>query len=237
VNKFNKRLKRIKYLTFKTSKWFLFLFGIFTFLLFLLSFTDIPFLAYHKLGTGLPPLHEKPDVIVVMGGSGMPSPDGLIRTYFASEAAKLFPTAEIIIALPYNEEDSLYQLDLMANELVIRGIDSTRIIYEPLGYNTRSQAVNIGAMYTNKSQIDMLIVTTPEHMYRSIQSFKKVGFLQVGGLPTFEKPLDEVKLQEDEDAESPNLAFRYNMWSYLNYELVVLREYFAISYYKLKGWI
>jgi hypothetical protein len=30
---------------------------------------------------------------------------------------------------------------------------------------------------------------------------------------------------------------RYNMWSYLHLELFVFREYCAIGYYKLKGWI
>jgi len=237
MNNFKKILNQIIRLSLKIGKWFLLFFGTFSFIIFLLSFTDIPYYAYHNLGTGYPKLSKEPNVIVVLGGAGMPSPDGLIRTYYASEAANKYKTAKIIIALPYNEVDSLHQLELMANELIIKGIDSMRIIYEPLGFNTRSQALNIGSMFNNKEQLALLIVTTPEHMYRSIKTFKNVGFVKVGGLPTFEKPIDESKLRDTEKNEGVNLSFRYNMWSYLNYELLVLREYCAIFYYKLKGWI
>ena len=237
MNNFKKILNQIIRLSLKIGKWFLLFFGAFSFIIFLLSFTDIPYYAYHNLGTGYPKLSKEPDVIVVLGGAGMPSPDGLIRTYYASEAANKYITAKIIIALPYNEVDSLHQLELMANELIIKGVDSMRIIYEPLGFNTRSQALNIGSMFNNKEQLALLIVTTPEHMYRSIKTFKNVGFVKVGGLPTFEKPIDESKLRDTEKKEGVNLSFRYNMWSYLNYELLVLREYCAIFYYKLKGWI
>ncbi|MCD4724217.1 MAG: YdcF family protein [Bacteroidales bacterium] len=238
MNNLNKILNRTKCLSIKICKWFFGVFGIFSFLLFVLSFTDIPFYAYYNLGVGQSALSENPNIIVVLGGSGMPSPDGLIRTYYASEAAKEYENAKIIIALPYNEEDSFHQLDLMANELIIKGIDSLRIKYEPFGFNTRSQAVNIASMFKhNKEQLALLIITTPEHMYRSIKTFKNVGFTKVGGLPTFEKPIDEEKLKETGETERIHLSFRYNMWSYLNYELLVLKEYCAIIYYKLKGWI
>ncbi len=238
MNNFKKVIRRIKYLSVKICNRFFLIFGFFSFLIFILSFTDVPYYAYHKLGTGHPVLSEKPNIIVVLGGSGMPSPSGLIRTYYASEAAKEYENAEIIIALPYNEADSLRQLDMMANELIIKGVDSSRIKYEPVGFNTRSQAVNIESMFkNNKEQLALLIITSPEHMYRSIKTFKNVGFIKVGGMPAFEKLTDENKLKNPEETERISLSYRYNMWSYLNYELLVLREYCAILYYKLKGWI
>lgn len=215
--------------------------GFFSFLFFVLSFTDIPFYAYHWLGVSNIKLSGTPNTIVILGGSGMPSPDGLIRTYYAAESARQFTDAEIIIALPFNQYDSLHQLELMAHELIVKGIDSTRIKFEPLGYNTHSQAVNIAKMYgTDKRNISLLIITTPEHMYRSIKTFRKVGFSNVGGNPTFEKPIDEEMAKDKENSEDTrvkSLDLRYNMWSYLNYELLVMREYFAILYYKLKGWV
>lgn len=230
--------KKILYIIKKICKWFFLVLGVFAFVLFVLSFTAIPYHAYYKLGTGNSELSRKPNLIVVLGGSGMPSPDGLIRTYYASEAANKYPEAEIIIALPYNEHNSLHQLNMMAHELIIKGIDSIRIKYEPLGFNTRSQAVNIASMFQyNKEQLALLIITTPEHMYRSIKTFKKAGFPNVGGVPTFERPVDENKLEDPDESELLNLNVRYNMWNYLHYELLVLREYLAISYYKLRGWI
>ncbi len=210
-------------------------------LLFLLSLTDLPYNAYHWLGTSNSKLRKKPDVIVLLGGSGMPSPDGFIRCYYASEAAKQFPNAEIIIALPLNENDSNAQLKMMAHELIIRGIDSTKIRYEALGFNTHTQAENIAAMHgVLKKLKTVVIITSPEHMYRSVRSFKRVGYTSVGGVPAFEKPIDKEKVQDTQkskDKRVKSLELRYNIWSYLHYELLVSKEIFAILYYKLKGWI
>lgn len=225
----------------KCLKIFLLAFGSITFLFFIISFTDLPYSAYHYLGTSNSKIQGTPDLIVILGGGGMPSPDGLIRTYYGAMAAKEYESAKIIIALPYDDEDSLYQLNLMADELYIKGIDSLRISFEPYGFNTHSQAENIASEYKNKIEnIKLLIVTSPEHMYRSVKTFRKEGFLHVSGCPTFENPIDEEKIkdkQKTKDIRVKSLAFRYNMWSYMNYELLVIREYFAIVYYKIKGWI
>lgn len=222
-------------------KWFLGITGIFALLFFILSFTDLPYHAYHWLGTSNSKLTKKPDIIVLLGGSGMPSPDGLIRCYYAAEAANEFKDARIIIALPYCEKDSLQQLKLMAHELILRGIDPSRIEYEPLGFNTHSQAENIAASLGNKKgKVSVLLVTSPENMYRSVRTFLRAGFETVGGNPAFEKPVDEEKVKDKEntkDVRVKSLSLRYNMWSYMNYELIVMREYCAIGYYKLKGWI
>lgn len=225
----------------KFCRWFFGAAGVFGFLLFALSFTDLPYYAYHYLGTCNARMYHKPDVIVLLGGGGMPSPDGLIRSYYAAEAGAAYPQAEIIIALPYGETDSLRQLNLMKKELVLRGIDPARIRFEPFGFNTRSQAENIAANYgTSRSGMNVLLVTSPEHMYRSVRTFEKLGFAHVGGHASFEDPVDEEQVQDSDnrrDLRIRSVALRYNMWSYLNYELLVLKEYCAITYYRLKGWI
>ena len=220
---------------------FFFSFGLLAFFMYVLSFTDIPYYAYRNLSMESETLSSPPDIIVVLGGSGMPSPDGLIRCYYAAGAANKFKHANIIIALPYTVSDSLSQLKLMAHELVIRGVDSTRISFEPLGFNTHSQAENIAQIVgRDKSFKSLLVVSSPEHLYRAIKTFRKVGFNKVGAVPAFENPVDEVKIKDTKTSKDPrikNLTLRYNMWSYLNYELLVMREYCAISYYKIKGWI
>lgn len=241
MNKFIEKLPVVKRKVLKFFKYFFISFGIISFILFLLSFSDIPYYAYHRLGTINSKILSQPDVIIVLGGSGMPSPDGLIRTYYASEAAQEYPNAEIIIALPFDEEDSLYQLQLMEKEILLKGIDSSRISFEPWGFNTRSQAINIASKYKSSIGLrSLLIVTSPEHMYRAVKTFKKAGFRKVYGFPTFENPVDPEKVkdkQRTKDIRVKSLSLRYNMWSYLNYELLVMREYCAITYYKLKGWI
>lgn len=215
--------------------------GIFFCFLLALSFTDIPYYAYHWLGTTSPKLNKKPDLVVLLGGAGMPSPDGFIRCYYAGKAAAEYPDAKLIIALPYNEDGSTTQLQLMSKELQLHGVDSMRISFEPEGFNTHSQAAHIAAAYpAGKSTLSLLIVTSPEHMYRAVKTFKKAGFVNVGGEAAFEDPVNEKKVQDTsktKDRRVKSLSLRYNMWSYLNYELLVLREYTAITYYWLKGWI
>jgi uncharacterized SAM-binding protein YcdF (DUF218 family) len=221
--------------------WFLGITGFFTLVALALSFTDIPYHAYHRLGTKNSAMNRAPEMIVILSGSGMPSPDGLIRAWYGAQAARKYPGARIVIALPYDEGDSLKPLKLMANELMAKGIDDGRIQFEPHGFNTRSQALNVAAMFRDEAAVSpVMLVTSPEHMYRSVRAFKKAGFASVGGLPAFDQPIEPGKVMDTEntgDIRVRGLNLRYNMWSYLHYELIVLREYFAIGYYRLKGWI
>ena len=229
----------MKKLFVKILKWFFGIIGIFFFVMLVLSFTDIPYYAYHGLGMLNSELDGKPDLIVIPGGAGMPSPDGLIRTYYGAGVANQFPEAQIIIAHPYNRgNDSLQQLEMMANELILKGVDSLRIRFEPNGFNTWSQAVNIGKMMgADKNDLSIVIVTSPEHVYRAVKTYEKAGFRDVFSMASFEKPISEDKLGSKDKMKGVNLSVRYNMWSYLHYELLVIKEYMAIVYYKMKGWI
>ncbi len=239
-------LRRFKYAIFRGLKYCLLALGIVMLLAILLSFTDYPFWAYYWLGTHNSEMESDPDLIVVMGGGGMPSPDGLIRCYYAAETGTQYPQAGIIIAVPadtglHEESPEL----LMARELIIRGIDSSRIRYEKNGYNTRTQAINILSVVGMEAAdtISVRIITSPEHMMRSVATFRKAGFKYVGGMSSFEKAITEEMLlrkrgdRHDIEDEKQALAIRYNMWNYLKYEITVLREYCAICYYKCRGWM
>jgi len=207
-----------------------------------LSFTDIPYNAYYSLGTKDGAMDSVPDCIVLLGGVGMPSPDGLIRSYYAAKTANEFPEAKIVIAFP---DDSCYGKNSpelkMSNELIVRGVDSSRILFERNGYNTYTQAQNIAGLLGRNSMdsIAIRIVSSPEHMYRAVKTFRKTGFKEVGGMAAFECAVGEEKLIKGVriKREKQGLNFRYNMWNYMKYEITVLREYCAIVYYKLKGWI
>ena len=78
-------------------------------------------------------------------------------------------------------------------------------------------------------------------MYRAVRSFEKVGFEEVGSYPTFEIPEDEEMLKSKDKKrrkeEIQSLDLRYNLWSYMQYEIIVFREYLAIAYYWWKDWI
>jgi len=148
--------------------------------------------------------------------------------------------ARIILAHP----DSIVY-GKMKKELMVRGIDSTRISFETQGKNTRAEALNIAAIFPEAVSAKVIIVSSPEHIYRSILVFKKAGFTNIGACPSFENGVsvdlsyDETKLggRKHVPDVGNNLIMRYNFWSYFKLEITCLREYTALGYYYIKGWI
>lgn len=218
--------------------------GVIATVLLALAFTDLPWWGCYYLGTSQTALHSDPDYIVVMGAGGMPGPEGLMRSYVASIAAREWPRARVIIALPtlpdYFNDSHTHR---MYREMVLRGVDSTRFLFEISGTNTRSQALGIAKMVGRHDTCSVLVVTSPEHMYRAVKVFRKAGFAAAGGAPSFEAGLDEALLlteaERDGQSVSPDRlpGLRYNLWNYLKYEIDFLRETVAIGWYWLNGWI
>ena len=222
---------------------FLFL-GISFFMMIVLSFTDLPYLGIHWLGTHECKSVEKVDYVILMGAGGMPGQESLLRCYYAAQLADSFPDSKVIVAFPVAAE-AKYQgseNESLALELVSRGIEPDRILAETNGTNTYSQAENIMKKLNNEN-VSLVIVSSPEHIYRCIKTFRKQGFQDVNGLPTFEQSTDDDVFYEKPERTGKNrpiernLMLRYNMWSYLQYEIIFLREITALSYYKLRGYI
>jgi len=220
-------------------------FGSIAAVLVILAFTPAPFWTWYGMSMKNAGVNRPPDYIVLLGGGGMPSESGLIRTWYAAQTGNYFSRARIIIALPGDRNDSLSSVNLMKKELILRGIGRERIFLEDSGTNTRAQAVNIfnSSLVTCHSSI--LIVTSPGHLYRAVLSFKKAGFIKVDGLPAFEQTIESditynaYKLGGRKfipDVGS-NIILRYQFWTQMNYELLILREWTALGYYKLMGWI
>lgn len=222
----------------KTTHCVLVLFGVMVITAFVLAFTNIPYRAYYLLGTKNTKIQTTPEFIVQMSGSGFPSTDALLRTFYTAKAARQFPSAKIVLAIPAIAHDSS-NLILFRNELETRQISAARIYFESLGINTYSQVSNIAHDKIQNHQDALLIITSPEHMYRTLKTFRKAGFENVGGLPAFENNLQKESLRNNKYYNIPqqNLDLRYNFWNYLKLEITVAREYMAIAYYKLMGWI
>lgn len=231
--------------TKKFVKKLLLVFGILALLMFLLSLTSIPFWSHYYLGIYGDTFKENPDAIVVLGGSGMPSSEGLMRTYYAAEIANKYKEIPIIIALPGDTLDSTSSVRLMARELIIRGVDSNRIVFENEGTNTRWEALNVKKRFFPDSSPRLMIVSSPSHMYRSIKTFRKAGFKEVGGIGSFGRA-NETDLRFDAQAlggqigmpdVGGSVSIRYAIWARLHIQLTVFREYLAIAYYWMMGWI
>ena len=212
-----------------------------------LSFTTLPYWGYYWLGTSKSKITEKPDYIVMLGGGGMPSESNLMRAFFVFKAAKDSPESRIVIACPGDTADSGSTARLIATELISKGIDPKRILYEQTGTNTRMEALRMrkfnGEQLTSKA---ILLVTSPEHMRRAILVFRKVGFTRISSLPAFENALEADLIFKDNELGGNklpipdiggNISLRYQFWNHLKYEILIAREMTALGYYKLRGWI
>ncbi|GAB1451899.1 hypothetical protein MASR2M47_19550 [Draconibacterium sp.] len=180
----------------------------------------------------------------MMGGGGMPSQSNLMRSWYVEKAAKTFPQATVIIAIPGEISDSLSTPQIVKKELIMRGVNPDKIVFENEATNTRAQALN--CQKTIKMQTPILLVTSPEHMRRSVLSFQKVGFEKVNALPAFENALEADLSFKDDDLGGnktgvpdvgKSINARYQLWNHLKYEILIAREIVALTYYRLRGWI
>lgn len=215
--------------------------GIIGLVMVLLAFTRIPFDAHRWLGTAGGLCKDTPEAIVVLGGSGMPSGPELMRCELAAELSRENPEATMVLLLP--EDTSLARA--IMRELVLKGVPRSRITVLLHGRNTREQAVDLYTGAPAMISQNITLVTAPENMYRSLLTFRKLGFLHVCGSPAFNHALfgdlRYAHAQIGGKAYVPdlsgNLDLRYNCWNYMKLEITCLREYAALAYYKLNGWI
>lgn len=208
-----------------------------------LAFTTLPYWGLHWLGTSGEEEVCTPGVIIMLGGSGMPSESNLMRSWYTARAAVSFPEVPVVVVMPGDPADAGSTPALIRKELMIRGVDSSRIFFENEGTNTRSQALACAAMLGRSFPV--MLVTSPEHMRRSLLCFRKAGFEQVCGLPAFENAAEaDFSFRDDDLGRNPvlvpdvgnNLQLRYQVWTHLRYEIMFTREMLALVYYRLRGW-
>jgi uncharacterized SAM-binding protein YcdF (DUF218 family) len=218
--------------------------GLFFLICVAFALTEQPYWGYYWLGTSKSEMKWKPTHIIMMGGGGMPSQSNLMRSWYVEKAAKTFPEATVVIAIPGEVTDSLSTPQLVRKELVMRGVNPDKITFENEATNTRAQALN--CQKTIKMQTPILLITSPEHMRRTVLSFRKVGFEKVNALPAFENALEADLSFKDDDLGGnkkgvpdvgKSINMRYQLWNHLKYEILIFREIVALTYYWLRGWI
>lgn len=206
----------------------------------LLAFTRVPFDAHRWLGMAAGECSSPPTLIVVLGGSGMPSGPELLRLHRAAEVAGEWPKAALAVVHPGDPA----ALQAMIFELELRGVHRSRIVPVNEGDNTRAQALAVARLLAGQ-QARLALVTAPENMYRSVLAFRKAGLSEVSGVPAWDHAMyhefdyghREIggKGWVPDVSDAPGL--RYTWWNYLKLEVTVLREGAAIAYYGLNGWI
>jgi uncharacterized SAM-binding protein YcdF (DUF218 family) len=220
--------------------------GGFLILAVILAMTSLPFWARYRLGNHKAFVPQNPQTIVVMGAGGFPSEALLMRLWYTAELAAQFPVARVVITTPGDTLDSQSTIMLMRATLLKWGVDSTRFILESEGLNTRHQAMLVHSIFEQgQIQEPLVIVSSPEHIYRSVRSFVNVGFTRVSGQPASDAMLEtDLRIESKKlgsNAGVPDvgnsISMRYRFWDYLKTEITVAREYLAIAYYWLSGWI
>ena len=220
---------------------FLVVLGIIFALLLILAITPAPFYMHYNLGQD--PNQDttyifEPQHVIMMGGAGMPSASNLMRLYYTADIASYYE-CPVTIVLPY---DSLCHAE-MDDFLVNQGV-TNEVFHDTIGTNTRSQVLGLAEDHPELLTTNVMVVTSPEHLRRTVKCFNKAGFQQVRGVAAYEGTVDfnislkNQKLKGREEIPSvDNTKLRYTFWNYLKLEIDTYREYFALLYYKIKGWI
>lgn len=177
--------------------------------------------------SALPPGYR---YVVVMGGAGIPSESGLIRTYHGAALAAGKKGVTCVVALPCDIAPERGSVGKMRNELVLRGVSPRSVVMEYRGINTHEQAVNIAHLLGPASLTDsVVVVTSPLHIRRSVMCFRHEGFRNITGFAATSGDVEA-------DIGSHTLL-RYSFWGNLAAGLGVLREGMALGQYWVKGWI
>lgn len=173
-----------------------------------------------------------PDVryVVVLGGAGIPSESGLMRTYSAAAFAAGRTGVTYVVALPCDGDPEAGSVGRMRDELVMRGIPAAAVRMEYKGRDTREEAENVRDMLGHEAlTAPLVVVTSPTHVLRAVLCFRKAGFRHATGLPA-----RSADVEADIGAHG---LWRYGFWGNLESEVKVLREVIALFQYKVKGWI
>lgn len=242
---------------FRLARGALFLLGFLALLFAAAQFTNLPWRAYRSLSDFPSPCPRPPSHILVMGGSGIPGESGLMRTFYAAQAAARHPDAAVLVAMPLDASGSDASRAYL-DELRLRGVPPERVRILPGGRNTREQALRLCETLAGQTNLPhILIVSNPSHIRRTAACIRKAcrengSPLHLAALPahplSIEDPLPWRATDLDAPGPAPaappaappagaSLRFRYDLWNNLGYTQDALREYAALLYYRLQGWI
>ena len=171
----------------------------------------------------------RPEIIVVLGGGGIPSESGLIRCYYAAQFGAGRTGLTYVVSLPADKDPETNSVGRMRDELVLRGVAPAQIRMESRGLDTHDQAVRTLALLGETARRrPLVVVTSGYHLRRAILAFRAVGFTDVAGL-------NAVSIGAEADF-GMFTWLRYGLWNNLAREAEIVRELIALGWYKFRGW-
>ncbi len=177
-------------------------------------------------------------IVVLAGGSRTyRSAEGAIHSLSGASAARVLEAARLHRALGglpviasggYQESGrGVPESEALAHALRDIGVPANQILQESHSQDTRQQAMAMGPLLSNLGIERFVLVTSPEHMYRSMATFRDLGL----------EPIASAAWQGPEDEETPPVAGLLPGESGLVVSRDAFREYMALLYYWARGWL
>jgi uncharacterized SAM-binding protein YcdF (DUF218 family) len=182
----------------------------------------------------------RPAAIVILGSGSFDAEDwdgrrisipdrtGAARVLEAVRVFKLVDAAIVISSggNPRPERRMTPAGETMRELLVTLGIPKERIVLEARSLTTRDEAVMVATMLQAQGLSRVILVTSPNHMRRSLRSFRAVGIDPIPAIAQ-EFPPDEVSRA---DFILPSELGLYLASSNAH-------EILGLVYYRLRGWL
>ncbi len=210
----------------------------------LMVILSIPVMGRVMMGTlewSYPPLGELPpnvEAIVVLGGGLVPPDECRAEAmvsgssyYRCVHAASLYQNYRCPLILcggtTEDEDTDVSEAEVMADALVFLGVDRQDMILEATSLSTRENALRATDVIRRRDFEHVMVVTHARHMRRADACFRKCGLAVIPSPCGAESaqlwgPVDETWIPSSDGMGASN-------W--------VVKEWVALLYYRVRGWI
>lgn len=182
---------------------------------------------------------ERPaDAIIVLGGGASAyraeagrldvlSQASALRALEGARLYELLGPEWVIVSGGLGRDPEIPESEPLREALIDLGVPPDRILMESVSSDTHEQAVHLATIVGERGLGDLVLVTSPSHMRRALLSFEEAGLTAV----------PSPAAAESMDPSRPGLPFWLPSIEGLSDSLTASREYLALAYYWVRGWI
>ena len=178
------------------------------------------------------------DTVVLLGGgiatvtvggqtAGMPTTSSLLRALDAARVFKAIGGRLLVVSggNVHPDRQSMPESLLLHRFVVEAGVPSDRILDESSSETTVDQARCVDALLRPRGIRRVVLVTSPDHMKRSLAVFRAVGMDPIGSIAPVRSELRPAQSLFLPNGESLSLSDD------------AVYEYSAYAYYWMRGWV
>lgn len=197
-------------------------------------------LLHRGLAAGLDPIQRKVEaqaVVVLGGGASVHRVDRYELAVLSEASARralegvrlyhLLQPEWVIVSGGPGRDPQVPESEPLRQALIDQGVPADAILMESGSSDTREQALLLRELFADREIDSFVLVTSPSHIRRAIGAFEAVGLEPVAS-PA--EPAVGDASQRSQVAWLPSLDA-------LQASVTAGREYLAIAYYWLRGWL